>query len=213
MRTIYSGRVSRLVLSFLVAALVAFLGLAPAPAYAEGSFCSDGGVSLAVDYQDLGGGVAQMCDEDGAGKTASQVFEESGVDLTPVGPFPGAACKVDGKPAEATCSKMPPADAYWGLFLAKNGKWGYAPKGADELKLADGAFVAFSWQGSKTATPPSVKPVKGEAGAATASSGSSDAADEQDDDGSVAWWVPVLVLVVLGAAGAVVALRRRSARP
>jgi hypothetical protein len=211
--TTRSGRAGRGTLASLLVVLVAAMCLVPAAAHAEGSFCTDGGVNVAVDYQDLGGGVEQVCDEDGAGKTAAQVFEESGFELTPVQPFPGAACQVEGEPADATCAKMPPADAYWGLFLAKNGKWGYAPKGADELKLADGAFVAFSWQGSKTPAPPSVDPVKAQPGSAeTSADTDASAAEEDAEDSSVAWWIPVLVVVLLGAAGAAIALRRRTAR-
>lgn len=200
-------------LAALLAALVAALCLVPAPAHAEGSFCADGGVSVAVDFQDLGGGVQQVCDEDGAGKTAAQVFEDAGFDLTPVQPFPGAACKIDGKPADVGCAEMPPADAYWGLFLAKNGKWGYAPKGADELKLTDGAFVAFSWQASETPAPPGVEPVKATAEEAASAAEAEESADQQEepaDDGSVAWWVPVLVVVLLAVVGVAIALRRRT---
>lgn len=201
-------------LAALVLAVVAACLATPSGAYAaEGSLCTDGGVNVVVDYQDLGGGVVQACDEKGAGKLASEVFEESGFELTPVAAFPGAACQVDDKPADASCAKMPPADAYWGLYLAQDGKWGYAPKGANELKLAEGDFVAFSWQGSKTSTPPGVAPVRPAADATGSDSGSSPAADEEEEDSSsVAWWVPVLVVVLLGAAGVVIAMRRRTDR-
>ena len=111
-----------------------------APSHAQ-EFCKDGGVNVVVDFQEMGGGVSQECVEDGGGKLAAQVFEDAGFDLTPVGAFPGVACQIEGKPTEAACQKMPPANAYWGLFLANGKTWDYAPKGADQLKLEEGAYV------------------------------------------------------------------------
>jgi hypothetical protein len=198
-------------------AVLALLGLvlwAPAPAHADGSVCSgDTGVSVVVDYGDLGGDVEQACVQDGAGKMAADVFEEAGHELTPVGAFPGAACKVDDLPDDVACAKMPPANAYWGLYVGTKGKWGYAPKGADELKMADGDFVAFAWQSTKTSTPPSVAPVAASPSATSdqaASSAPEQTAADEEDDGGVAWWIPVGVVVLLLVAGAAVAVRRRT---
>lgn len=211
------GRAARGLLqsAALLLGVLALSVTSPSTAYAaEGSLCTDGGVNIVVDFKDLGGGVQQACDESGAGKVATQVFEESGFELTPVAAFPGAACRVNGKPAEVACAKMPPADAYWGLYVGKAGKWDYAPTGADELKLEDGAFVGFAWQSSSTSSPPEVAPVAqpSQGASSPASAGPSDALeDEKQDDDGTAWWVPALVVVVLVAAGAGVALRRRSA--
>jgi hypothetical protein len=201
----------------ILAVVVTALCLVPAAAHAaEGNLCADGGVNVVVDFQELGGGIHQACVESGADKVAAEVFEEAGFELTPVGAFPGAACQVDGQPADASCANMPPADAYWGLYLAAQGKWGYAPKGADELTLADGAFVAFSWQGSTTPAPPGVAPVTPAPEASNPPADSSPAAvadDEKDNSsGAVPWWVPVLVVLLLVVAGATFTLRRRTAR-
>ncbi len=213
-RTIH-GRAHRAGLAaFLAVAATLLLGLTAAPtAYAaEGELCTDGGVNVVVDFQDLDGGVRTACDEAGAGKSASQVFADAGFELTPVGAFPGVACQVDGQPADVECAQMPPGDAYWGLFLADGGEWGYAPTGADELKLADGDFVAFSWQSSATPAPPAVVPVTG-AGAGDAASEAPAPAEEaqpeaDEDSSALAWWVPALILVLV-AVGAVLVVRRR----
>lgn len=190
-----------------------------APAQAQG-FCKDGGVNVVVDFQGMGGGVRQECVEDGGGKLAVQVFEDAGFDLTPVGAFPGAACQVEGKPTEAACQKMPPANAYWGLFLADEETWDYAPKGADQLKLKEGAYVAFSWQSSKTPALPRVAPAPGAepTGAAAQESESNDGGEgtaegaqpsESENDG-LPIFVPILAVVALGAGvGAVLVTRRR----
>ncbi len=204
-------------LAVLAVLLAPAAGASAAPAAdPQGSLCSGTGVNVVVDYQQLGGGVVQACDTSGDGKTASQVFADTGVKITPVASFPGAACRVNGKPAEGGCAKMPPADAYWGLYVDKGTSWTYAPKGADELKVADGDFVAFSWQGTKTSTPPSVKPVEATASpSASASASASPSADatasssQQQDGGGVAWWIPALVVVLLVIAVAVVLVRRR----
>jgi len=190
-----------------------------APAQAQG-FCKDGGVNVVVDFQEMGGGVSQECVEDGGGKLAAQVFEDAGFDLTPVGAFPGAACQVDGKPTGAACQKMPPADAYWGLFLANEKTWDYAPKGADQLELEEGAFVAFSWQSSKTPALPRVAPApaaKPTGGAAreSASNDGGEGADEaaqssKSEEDRFPVWVPILAVVALGAGvGAFLVTRRR----
>lgn len=196
-------------LSTVVALLAASLFAAlPAAHAAEGSLCSGAGVNIVVDFQELGGGIEQACDESGAGKFASQVFADAGFELTPVGAFPGAACQVNGKPEGVRCAQMPPADAYWGLYLAKNDTWGYAPTGADELKLADGAFVAFSWQGSKTPALPGVAPV--EPAVEKTDPAAEPASDEaQDEASSLPLWVPAIAVGVLAVAAAAIGLRRR----
>ncbi|KQT93998.1 hypothetical protein ASG49_03395 [Marmoricola sp. Leaf446] len=195
---------------------------------AEGSLCSDGqGVSVVVDPGSLGGAVQQDCVEDGGGQLATDVFASAGHELTPVGEFPGAACKVDGEPADAACQSMPPADAYWGLYLATGDTWDYAPKGADELTLEDGAFVAFAWQDSSESTPPSVEPVAASgsaSGSASASPSPSTGADldspdsgdstaenavESTDDNDLSQFIPIAVIVLLVLVVGFLLLRRR----
>jgi hypothetical protein len=223
------------VLGLLLAALAALLlspaaspaasaAAGPAPrattAQTQGSLCTGPGVNVVVDPQSLGGATTLACDTAGAGRTAAQVFADAGVEIIPVASFPGAACRVDGKPAQGGCAKMPPADAYWGLYVDKGTSWTYAPKGADELRMADGDFVAFSWQGTKTSTPPGVAPASPSASPSAAASasasdspGSQDPQDPQDpqDKGGlgVGFWVPALVVLLLVAAAVVVLVRRR----
>lgn len=239
---------SRTLTSLVVAPLAALVGLlvlvgagAPATAAsgvrtadAQGSLCTgDTGVNVVVDFGALGGGVQQDCVADGDGQVATKVFTEAGHELTPVGAFPGAACKVDGEPASGGCAQMPPANAYWGLFLAQDAAWDYAPKGADELELSDGDFVAFAWQGTKKATPPSVEPVAATTAAdssgdasdgaspspstspssdATTSPGSGDGTGEsavESTENGRDWVVPFIGLLILGGAGGVLLVRRR----
>jgi hypothetical protein len=206
-------------LAALLLSVVGGVWFTTAPSHAQ-EFCKDGGVNVVVDFQELGGGVSQECVEDGGGKLAAQVFEDAGFDLTPVGAFPGAACQIDGKPTEVACRKMPPANAYWGLYLANGKTWDYAPKGADQLKLDEGAYVAFSWQSSKTPALPRVAPTPAAepTGAAAQESESNDggegageAAESSDsENGGFPLWGAILAVVAIGAGvGAALFARRR----
>jgi hypothetical protein len=140
----------------LVVLAVVGAGLAPVPAMAAG-YCSGSGVNVVVDFGALGGGVEKGC---GTGSTAAAVFKSAGVDLTRDAQYPGVICKVEGVPASANCSTMPPGDAYWGLFWSDgtSGHWVYSTYGVDGLKVPSGGFVAFAWQASSSQRAPSVAP-------------------------------------------------------
>ncbi|MGH3414586.1 MAG: hypothetical protein ACRDPH_16030 [Marmoricola sp.] len=205
----------------LVAALVALLwavtssfgatALAAAPSSAHGSFCSGHGVSVAVDFHQLGGGVRQACVPRGAGKSAWDVIEKAGFDLTEVSSYPGAVCEVAGKP-HTSCAKMPPATAYWGLYVGKKGAWGFATKGATQLKMHDGDFIALSWNHGKKPVKPGVAPVDRPGANHAQASGrkAGNLANDAHGSSTFPWWVVVLVVVVLLAGAGAVLGRRRS---
>ncbi len=158
-----TARLARLAASALAAAAatVAVAGWSSAPAQAAP--CAPGsGVTVVVDYHQLGGGVVQACDAGGDGKSAMSLFQDAGFDLAFVQRQPGFVCRIDGKPGTDTeaCVNTPPADAYWGLFWADgtSATWRYSTSGAAALTLHDGQSVAFSWQASTSSTPPGVKP-------------------------------------------------------
>jgi hypothetical protein len=129
------------------------------PAPAQASICSTAsGVSVVVDFHQLGGGVQTACDSGGAGKYADQQFADAGHTLTYV---QGEAfvCQVDSKPA-SQCAHTPPADAYWSLWWSdgKSGEWKYASVGVTQLKVPNGGYVALSWQGQSSQAKPRVTP-------------------------------------------------------
>ena len=130
-----------------------------APAAAAG--CSGStGVTVVVDHHQLGGGVQQACDADGGGKAASTVFPDSGFALSYVQRQPGFVCRVSGAPASDPCVNTPPAGAYWSLWWSdgKSGTWTYSSTGVGSLKVPDGGYVAFSWQGQDGKAAPGVTP-------------------------------------------------------
>jgi hypothetical protein len=131
--------------------------LVPAPAQA--STCGAGsGVSVVVDFHQLGGGVTSFCDATGAGESADAQFEDAGHELTYVDQE-AFVCRVDRK-GSAQCAHTPPADAYWSLWWSdgKSGTWQYASSGVTSLEVPDGGSVALSWQGQSSQAKPRVSP-------------------------------------------------------
>jgi hypothetical protein len=147
----------------LVAAvtLTAATGLVHTPAPAQAAACgTDTGVTVVVDFHELGGGVQQVCDPGGGGDSAAELFPDNGYPLDYVQRQPGFVCRVSGKPADDPCVNTPPSDAYWGLWWSNgdSGSWTYSSEGAASLNIPDGGSVAFSWNGSSTKSPPGVAP-------------------------------------------------------
>jgi hypothetical protein len=272
-------------------------------AAATGGYCTGAGVNVVVDFTGQGGGIQRGCAAHGAGGNAWDAFEAAGFPLTGVQRYPGAVCRVSGRPADAPCQTMPPADAYWGFFTSHGSGWNYASVGPSSYRVANGDTVGFAWQTgghrapgaapapvrasapapSRTpATAPTPAPSRQPAGGSNARTGShprsgtvngaaspssvpsataatttpaaaaggraqrhragsaaasarptgtttptpsADATPQADavpsapvsatpaarSEGGVPWWVPVLVLVLLGGAGGAFVWRRRTA--
>ncbi len=149
----------------LVAAVVltaATVAVVPASPAAAAACSSADGVTVVVDFHELGGGVRQVCDTDGAGKYASAQFTDSGFSLTRVQRQPGFVCRVNGLPSsdDEPCVNTPPADAYWGVWWSdgKSGSWSYSSQGVDSLKVPEGGYVALSWNSSTTKSAPGAAP-------------------------------------------------------
>lgn len=160
-----------------LALLVAGVGLVPAPATAAG-FCSDGGVSVVVDFGALGGGVRTGCDATG-NRNAAKAFTNTGHPLTYAQRQPGFVCRVDGVPTSDPCVNTSPADAYWGLHWSDGTSgWKYSTLGVGSLDVPAGGSVAFSWQDGGTADPPGTGPASA-ASAPPSSSGTSSGASSR----------------------------------
>lgn len=140
-------------------AAAAYAGLPAVPASAATCASADG-VSVVVDFHELGGGVRTACVAGGGGDTAASLFPAAGFPLTYVQRQPSFVCRVSGAPASDACVNTPPADAYWALFWSdgKSGSWTYATTGVGSLKIPDGGYLAFSWTGSSARSTPGVSP-------------------------------------------------------
>jgi hypothetical protein len=155
--TSVTRHVVRLVAAVLLTAAAGLGMTAPARA----SSCSTAhGVTVVVDFHELGGGAQSACDGGGGGRNALTQLTDVGHQLTFVQRQPGFVCRVDGAPAGDPCVNTPPSDAYWGLWWSdgKSGTWVYSSAGAGSLIVPDGGYVALSWQGSDSKAPPGVKP-------------------------------------------------------
>jgi len=156
------------VLSRLAAAVLmtaaAGSALVGTAAPAEAATCStSSGVSVIVDFKQLGGGIQGACVAGGAGKAASTLFPSAGFPLDYVQNEPGFVCRVSSLPTPQAdpCVDTPPTTAYWGLWWSdgKSGTWKYSNYGVAALKVPDGSYVALAWkQGEGSASPPGVAP-------------------------------------------------------
>jgi len=138
--------------ALLVGAVAATVVVSSAPALAM----SCDGTLVAVENGALGGGTSTSCSPSGG--TARALFTAAGHTLRDASSAPGAVCTVDGLPADDPCVRMPPSDAYWGLFWTdgKTGRWVYSSLGVDSLSVPKGGGVDFVWQDSSTRVAPSV---------------------------------------------------------
>ncbi len=146
-------RASGLVAATLVAAagLVGFSGVGPAAA----ASCTTSGITAVVDYNDgAGGGTSTSCDRTTSSANAAKVFGDVGVtmDRNP----DGSVCKVNGKPAGATCGRL--GNQYWSLWWSNgtSGKWVYSQSGVDGLTVPKNGSVAWAWQGPGGRRQPAV---------------------------------------------------------
>lgn len=142
------------------------LGVVPTavlPTAGAATCTSAGGVSVVVDYRELGGSTVTACAPDGGGKSAAAIFASVGVSLSYATRQPGFVCRVNGVPTSDPCVNASPSNAYWGLWWADGSKesWTYSSFGVGSLTVPAGGSVGWSWQqdraGSDTA-PPSVAP-------------------------------------------------------
>ena len=93
-------RVRGLVTAAVLAAVTGLTVVGPGTAPAAAAVCADaGGVSVVVDFRELGGGLATGCDADGGGKSAATLFADAGFALEYVQRQPGFVCRVNGAPA------------------------------------------------------------------------------------------------------------------
>lgn len=151
----------RTLVGVVAGVLVTSAALAVPPAPASAATCgADAGVSVVVDFHQLGGGVRTACDASGGGEGAARLFTANGFSITYVQRTPGFVCRVSGAPSADPCVNTPPADAYWSLWWSDgtSGTWKYSSGGVGSLTVPSGGYVALSWQAGSGQAPPGVKP-------------------------------------------------------
>jgi LPXTG-motif cell wall-anchored protein len=182
--------------------------------------CSPGnGVTVVVDYGPLGapGGerVQRGCDPAGADVPAATVIARAGFPVTYATGQP-FICRIDGRPspAEESCARTPPQDAYWGLFWADptSGGWEYSTSGAATLVVPEGGALGLRFQDGGEREEPSaeVAGAVGERPAERVDAVDPGASSEREpEDGTTLALVAGAIVLLAGAAG-VLGRRRRS---
>ncbi|MER7560283.1 hypothetical protein ABTZ46_25300 [Nocardioides sp. NPDC126508] len=175
------------------------------------------GVTVVVEPNALGGEPEVSCVQPAEGDTGADLFEKAGHPLTYVTSMPSVVCRIDGRPKTAGCAQMPPADAYWSLWVTDDsGAWSYASRNVTEISVTSGQGVAFTWIDDDVVTAPAT--VLGDAVGAP-SSPSPELAPEDSPSGSTSepenepeqlpvWVAPAGILALFSVAG-VVWWRRR----
>ncbi|MDO3394847.1 hypothetical protein QWJ41_03890 [Nocardioides sp. SOB44] len=147
--------------------------VAVAPA-ATAATCSGAGVSVVVDFKDLGGGQQTGCVTGKGGSSAATILGAAGVELTRARNQPGFVCRVQQVPASDPCVNASPSDAYWALWWSdgSSGSWSYASLGVDQLEIPEGGSVGFAWDDQSGQVEPGTAPPKAPAASPSPSQGS-----------------------------------------
>ncbi|WP_345025857.1 hypothetical protein, partial [Streptomyces sedi] len=139
----------------LLAALLAPLSPASAapglarPAAGSAGFCPDAsGVTVVVDFRELGGGRVVRCahgpQADGLAALRNAGFTVAGTNRW------GDAfiCRINGRPGvdSEPCVDTPPSTAYWSYWHAGDGEnWTYSQRGATYRTPPEGSFDGWSF--------------------------------------------------------------------
>jgi hypothetical protein len=128
-----------------------------AGAWTDGACTAPSGVTVVVDFQDLGGGVHVRC----APQPVTNGFEalrQAGIEFATTVRFPGFLCRIAGEPASDPCQTTSPATAYWSYWISQRGStWCYSNQGAGNRTPPAGSVEGWSFslgRSSATAPPP-----------------------------------------------------------
>ena len=148
-------------LALVVAAVLVSPVAAPAPRQTTGASAGDSGVTVVVDFQELGGGV-QVLSALGPVSSGLEALERAGVSYQTTQRFPGFVCRIADEPGDDRCVNASPASAYWGYWIAApGGAWCYSTLGAGNRKPPPGTFEGWSFSLDKVAAaipPPRFTP-------------------------------------------------------
>lgn len=169
-------------------------------------------MTVVVDFGDLGPQPLVRC-APGTPANGIAALQEAGIDVAGSQKYGLAvACRIDGKPGPdvESCAGMPSATAYWSYWHASaGGAWVPSQEGAQTSKPAPNGFEGWAFARPKSAndlpTPPRVAPVRQTAAPAPAPA---------SEGSSFPWGLVIgaVVIVLVGCAGVVVAMRRRRAQ-
>lgn len=143
---------ARLAIATVVVALAMPAVADDAAAWTNGPCPTASGVTVVVDFQELGGGVHVRC-APGAVSSGFHALQQAGIDYQTTVRFPGFLCKIAGQPANDPCVNTSPASAYWGYWVApRGGQWCYSNWGAGNRTPPQGTVEGWSFSLNKTAS-------------------------------------------------------------
>ncbi|WFE48687.1 hypothetical protein [Verrucosispora sp. WMMD1129] len=154
-------------MAIVVAAASVLLGPSPAAAAGSAGYCPDAaGVTVVVDFKELGGGTVVRC-APGDQATGLAALKAAGFQIAGTLRWgEGFICRIEGKPSARTekCVDTPPASAYWSYWHAPNGgSWTYSDKGVLNRKPPSGSFEGWSFslnRNADSAPRPGVAPAR-----------------------------------------------------
>ena len=171
------GLIRRLLLTLTAGALGAavLLPAHAATAATDGACPDDDGVTVVVDFQELGGGTVVRC-APGPQASGLAALEQAGFTIEGTASWGTAVvCRIDGRPvpADEPCTGYPPVSAYWSYWqAAEGGSWGYASTGPADARPEPGGFEGWSFskdRGPDDTPPPGADPVRPPAPTTTSS--------------------------------------------
>ncbi len=146
----------------------------PAAAAVDGPCPGVAGVTVVIDFQELGGGVVVRC-APGASPTGLAALEAAGITYRTAVRSPGFVCRISDKPATDPCINTSPTSAYWSYWVAsRGGPWCYSSLGAGNRRPPEGTVEGWSFsmnRSAATAPPPSVTIPGGNGGGPSVSTG------------------------------------------
>lgn len=148
-----------------------------APDSYAGPCTDDLGVTVVVDFQQLGGATVVRCAPGSNGQpfqgSGLQAFQAAGIQIAGTSQHGlSVVCRVNGRPAAdeelpipgdehytEQCVKMPPAAAFWSYWQADNGgSWTFSQLGVTGSTARAGGFEALSFSLNSTSAPPRTAP-------------------------------------------------------
>lgn len=131
---------------------------AQAQEWYDGPCVDDVGVTVVIDFQELGGGVNVRCAPRSV-RSGLDALDAAGIAWEGTLRFPGFVCRIAGKPGtdREACGNTPPASAYWGYWLAaRGGTWCYSNLGP--ANRTPPAGTVEGWSFALDRAPPEVPP-------------------------------------------------------
>ena len=118
---------------------------APPVAAAEGACTTATGITVVIDFQDLGGGISTRCVSSKV-ENGFEALTAAGINFQTATRAPGFLCKIAGLPTTEQCIQPAPTTAYWSYWLAnRGGNWCYSSLGAGNIVPPPGSVQGWSF--------------------------------------------------------------------